>query len=246
MAQRPRLPSPDAPTAPGLSLPPTRVPDCAPALLWGAASHLSPEPANSCVPASPVWGRPLCPRIEVRVRYRHRTPLRTWHQSRQWLFSAWKLMGEGRRGGRSSGLAFRLESRARRLHQVIGGADLGTGTEGAGWRGEPRFQKQALEAPRPDPSSRRDREARQTAGWRGGSRVPLTWSSRNSNRWALKLSIWKSQFCIKPSKLPSSTSTRSPSLRPLPSRSQLPAHRAAEGRGAGREPQSSRQKKGRS
>lgn len=101
------------------------------------------------------------------------------------------------------------------------------------------------EAPRPDPSSRTDRAARQTSGWRGLSRMPLTWSSKNSNRWVLKLSIWKSHFCIKPSKLPSSTSTRSPSSRPWPSRSQPRALGTAEGRSAGRKPQSSRQKMGR-
>lgn len=75
--------------------------------------------------------------------------------------------------------------------------------------------------------------------------MPLTWSSKNSNRWVLKLSIWKSHFCIKPSKLPSSTSTRSPSSRPWPSRSQPRALGTAEGRSAGRKPQSSRQKMGR-
>lgn len=75
--------------------------------------------------------------------------------------------------------------------------------------------------------------------------MPLTWSSRNSSRWALKLSIWKSHFCIKPSKLPNSTSTRSPSSQPWPNGFQSRALGAAEGRGAGGKPQSSRQKRGR-
>lgn len=93
------------------------------------------------------------------------------------------------------------------------------------------------EAPRPSPSSRPDGATRRTPGGdREGSRTPLTWSSRNSNRWALKLSTWKSQFCIKPSKLPSSTSTRSPSWRPWPSRSQRRTLRTTEALGAGRSP----------
>lgn len=110
------------------------------------------------------------------------------------------------------------------------------GDRGLGGAGAPEAPETGCEALLPDPSSRPD-------GARGGPRTPLTWSSRNSNRWALKLSIWKSQFCIKPSKLPSSTSTRSPSSRPWSSRSQLRALRAAERRGAGLGPQSNAQRR---
>lgn len=113
------------------------------------------------------------------------------------------------------------------------------GTRG---REESRVQKQAPRLRSPTlPPAGTARRGGPRGGDRGGSWTRLTWSSRNSNRWALKLSIWKSQFCIKPSKLPSSTSTRSPSSRPWPSRSQLRALLASEGQGAGREPQSSGQ-----
>lgn len=104
--------------------------------------------------------------------------------------------------------------------------------------GEPGFQTQAPRLRGSALPPARNGATRRTPrrGPRGESRTPLTWSSRNSNRWALKLSTWKWQFCIKPSKLPSSTSTRSPSSRPWPSRSQLRALRTTEGMGAGRSP----------
>lgn len=102
--RRPRLPAGGARTVLGRS---------------SGAQHprLSPESASPCAPASPVRGCVLHPRKEG-VRYCHQIPLRTWHQSRQGLFNARELLGEGRWGGSSLGLALRLESRARRLYQV--------------------------------------------------------------------------------------------------------------------------------
>lgn len=44
----------------------------------------------------------------------------------------------------------------------------------------------------------------------------LTWGWRNSNRWGLKRWTWPTQFCIKPSRLPSSTSRRSRRASALP------------------------------
>lgn len=137
------------PTAPGPSPPPVRGARTARRRSSrGQQTRLSAEPTSPRAPASPVCGRLLHPR-EVRVRYCHPTPLRTWHQSRPGLcfFNAGKLRGEEKREGRSLGPALRLQSRARRLQQEKCGEDGGRGTPGEERRAEVPEQTLSLRGP---------------------------------------------------------------------------------------------------
>lgn len=194
-----------------------------PKLRTPTSQNRTPSKATSCS-LKQKWG----------VGYRHPTPSQTRHRS------CHRPSGPGGRIGAALGRAGGGE-RTPRVRAPAGiqpkgsrlppkrwqdaAIVLGVGVRGGG------FHQARVDGKAGGDGAARSCGAPGENGWRGWVRLglrgniqggpprssPLTWSWKNSNRWAPELWTWRGQFCIKPSRVPSSTSTPSPAWKPWPS-----------------------------